>query len=74
LSSLLTKGTRVYADGRLETRPWTDRAGNLHAGLEIVADSVEFASSRQDADPTTPTRTVNAPARAGVNYDDDIPF
>lgn len=74
LASLLKKGTRVYADGRLEARPWTDQQGNVRAGLELIASDVEFASSRQD-DPMTPRNTVNRqPAAAGVSDDDDLPF
>jgi single-strand DNA-binding protein len=45
----LLKGTRVYASGRLTCRPWTDRGGALKAGLELVADTVEFMTNRQDA-------------------------
>lgn len=46
LQQHLGKGTRVYCDGRLEARPWTDRAGNLQAGLELTANDVEFLVSR----------------------------
>ena len=46
LQNLLKKGTRVYADGRLEARPWTGQNGQVNAGLELVASDVEFASSR----------------------------
>jgi single-strand DNA-binding protein len=48
LSEHLVKGARVYADGRLEARPWTTREGEIRAGLEMVADVVEFMSPRQD--------------------------
>jgi single-strand DNA-binding protein len=47
LHRYLKKGQRVYVEGRLEARPWTDRTGNINAGLEVMADSVEFMSSRQ---------------------------
>jgi single-strand DNA-binding protein len=48
LAQYLRKGSRVYVDGRLEARPWTDRENQARAGLEVVADSVEFMSSRAD--------------------------
>lgn len=51
LSQYLTKGMRVYVDGRLEARPWTDRDNAIRAGLELVASDVEFLSSRQDEQP-----------------------
>jgi single-strand DNA-binding protein len=46
LSQHLRKGTFVCVDGRLEARPWTDRHGQIRAGLEIVANDVEFANPR----------------------------
>lgn len=71
LSNLLKKGTRVYCDGRLEARPWTDQQGNVRAGLELVASDVEFASSRQDDSPMTARNTVNRQP-AGGSDDADL--
>ena len=48
LSQYLRKGTRVYVEGRLEARPWTDNQQQPRAGLEVVASDVEFMSSRAD--------------------------
>lgn len=59
LANLLKKGTRVYADGRLEARPWTNNQGQVKAGLEMVANDVEFMSSRQD-DQQQPARQAQA--------------
>src|SRR6185503_8594249 len=47
LAPALKKGMRIYADGRLEARPWTDRTGGVRAGLELIARDVEFAGARQ---------------------------
>ena len=47
LSQYLHKGSRVYVEGRLEARPWTGNDGAVKAGLEIMANDVEFMSSRQ---------------------------
>lgn len=73
LGQYLKKGTRVYVEGRLEARPWTDNAGNVRAGLELIAQDVEFMSSRQQDDPMTPRNTVNRQPQ-GVVDDADIPF
>ncbi len=50
LGQYLRKGTRVYVEGRLEARPWTDQQGQVRAGLEVIANAndVEFMSSRAD--------------------------
>lgn len=50
LQNLLRKGTRVYVDGRLEARPWTGQNGQINAGLEVLANDVEFAGPRQSDD------------------------
>jgi len=48
LSQYLRKGSRVYVDGRLEARPWTDQQNQVRAGLEVIANDVQFMSSRAD--------------------------
>lgn len=48
LSQYLKKGMRVYASGRLEARPWTAQDGQVRAGLELVADTVEFFSTKSE--------------------------
>lgn len=48
LADLLRKGMRVYVDGRLEARPWTDNNGNVRAGLELIASDVEFMIQRNE--------------------------
>ena len=37
---LLTKGNRVYVEGRLQTRTWQDNQGNQHKSVEIIANDV----------------------------------
>jgi len=54
LAQHLHKGSRVYIDGRLEARPWLDRQQQPHAGLEVVADEIQFASPRADDERTAP--------------------
>jgi single-strand DNA-binding protein len=48
LAQYLRKGTKVYVDGRLEARPWLDNSQQPRAGLEVIANDVEFMSSRTD--------------------------
>lgn len=36
------KGTRLYIEGKLRTRTWTDRAGMRHTRTSIVADNFEI--------------------------------
>jgi single-strand DNA-binding protein len=77
LGQHLRKGTKVYASGRLEARPWTDNAGNVKAGLELLANDVEFMSARQDdGQQMRPTTTVNRQPQRRADDDDleGLPF
>ncbi|HZO25297.1 MAG TPA: single-stranded DNA-binding protein [Chloroflexota bacterium] len=64
LSQHVQRGTRVYCDGRLEPRPWIDRSNEPRAGLELLADTIEFAGRRQAAeDADEPSRVSVADER-----------
>jgi single-strand DNA-binding protein len=65
LANLLKKGTRVYVEGRLEARPWTDQQGQVRAGLEVAASDVEFMSSQRGPD----FDTDDLPARVSVAHE-----
>jgi single-strand DNA-binding protein len=82
LSPYLKKGSRVYVEGRLEARPWTDNQGQVRAGLEVLADEVQFMSPRQVGDDqilrTDPVDERRRPVadRLGVDESDldGLPF
>jgi len=44
------KGRMIVVDGRMQTRPWTDRDGNKRITTELVADNACFGDSKRDAD------------------------
>ena len=44
----LTKGTRVYVEGRLQTRKWQDKEGQDRYTSEVIASDMIILSSRQD--------------------------
>ena len=45
-NQFLTKGQRVYAEGRLHTRTWEGQDGQKHQRSEIVANRVLFLDRR----------------------------
>nr|WP_044201101.1 single-stranded DNA-binding protein [Oscillochloris trichoides] len=47
----LNKGTRVYIEGRLQTRKWTDREGQERYTTEVIAQDMIILSSRTDRGP-----------------------
>jgi single-strand DNA-binding protein len=87
-ANYLSKGRPVAVDGRLEWREFTDRDGNKRQAVDIIADSVQFLGSREDAGNGgggrfTPQSDVPADTAdfqtapvggGGAAADDDIPF
>lgn len=67
----LHKGSKVFIEGRMQTRKWQDPEGQDRYTTEIVARSLELLD-RKPAD----SSAGHAPADAGpaAVFDDDIPF
>ena len=49
VSKYFTKGRMAVVSGRLQIRPWTDKAGNKRRTAEVIADNVYFGESKKDA-------------------------
>ncbi len=50
-SQLLTKGRKVYVEGRLQTRSWEGPEGEKRQATEIVAEDMVLLDSRRDGGP-----------------------
>jgi single-strand DNA-binding protein len=80
----LRKGSKVYIEGKLQTRKWQDKTtGQDRYTTEIVADSMQMLDSKgaggsNDAPAfekaTTSSSAATATAPAMDSFDDDIPF
>ena len=46
VSRYLTKGRKVYLEGRLHVEEWTDREGKPRQSLEVNASDVQFIAGR----------------------------
>ena len=75
----LKKGSKVYIEGKLQTRKWQDKEGNDRYTTEVVANEMQMLDSRggstsynQDETPTAQPMSQE-PTPAG-DFDDDIPF
>jgi single-strand DNA-binding protein len=81
----LRKGSKVYIEGRLQTRKWQDRDGNDRYSTEIVANEMQMLGSRgggagagnaaYDQEPPSerppaPGPAKAAPPSAGAGMDD----
>lgn len=71
------KGSKIYIEGRLQTRKWQDKNGQDRYTTEIVADQMQMLDSRGNAAGGAPSSssTPSSPAPApDADFDDDIPF
>ncbi len=60
----LSKGSKVYIEGRLQTRKWDDRDGNTRYTTEIVAREMKMLSPRG----------ASTSDSAGSSYNDEPPY
>lgn len=44
------KGQGIYVEGRLHQDAWTDKEGQKHSRLKVVASSVQFTTPKRDGD------------------------
>lgn len=78
----LRKGSKIYIEGRLQTRKWQDKnTGQDRYTTEIIADSLQMLDSKggggSHAESATSSKATSADApqvEPMDNFDDDIPF
>ena len=51
------KGTKLYVEGRLKTRSWTDKDGNVRYTTEVLADNLTMLSRADNS--AAPTNEPN---------------
>jgi single-strand DNA-binding protein len=85
----LRKGSKVYIEGRLQTRKWQDKDGNDRYTTEIIANDMQMLDSRGGGDVDAaprgggerrpaarpePAYDASATSDFADDIDDDIPF
>ena len=78
----LRKGSKVYVEGRLQTRKWQDKtSGQDRYSTEIIADNMQMLDSKGSvttnsapADEKSAAVNTAEAAPALDSFDDDIPF
>jgi single-strand DNA-binding protein len=65
-NQFLTKGTRVYIEGRLQTRQWQDQEGQMRHSTEVIANDMIMLDTRRDISETFADQHLPAPAVAPV--------
>ncbi len=80
-SNYLSKGSKVYVEGRLQTRKWQDQSGNDKYTTEIIANTVQSLSPRGGegsgsggfSEPPLPPEPYGG-GMGGSGTGEDVPF
>ena len=69
----LSKGSKVYIEGRIQTRQWDDKDGNKRYTTEIVAREMKMLSPKGGNDNATSYRE-EPPLPEPPSMGEDVPF
>jgi len=72
VSQYMRKGSKLYIEGRLETRSWDDKNGNKKYVTEIIAENVQFLDGKNESKPPEPAPKPSAAEPPEPS--DDLPF
>ncbi len=70
----LSKGQRVYIEGRIQTRSWDDRDGNKRYTTEIVANQMIMLGGRGGGDDFSREEPPAPPEEPFEASNEDVPF
>lgn len=86
----LKKGSKIYIEGKLQTRKWQDKNGKDNWTTEVIANEMQMldaragggsgdfnqnqGSSQPAQQQSAPSQAAPAPAPMNNDFDDDIPF
>ena len=76
LGQYVTKGKRIYVEGRLRTRKWQDTEGRDRYSTEIIVDNFIFLDSKGSWDDTSLESDIpHVEETVGAKPEDwDLPF
>jgi single-strand DNA-binding protein len=70
----LSKGSKVYIEGRIQTRKWEDRDGNPRYTTEIVAREMKMLSPKGADQGQSTYKDEQPPLPDEPPMEDDVPF
>lgn len=74
MGKYVSKGKRMYIEGRLRTRKWEDTNGNARYTTEIVVDNFIFLDSKPSEGGDDTVHNADSGASNMPPMDDDLPF
>lgn len=71
----LKKGSKVFVEGKLQTRDWEDSEGKKRYTTEIIAREMSMLDSRQAAENSQQLKSDSTgEGKSDENFEEDIPF
>jgi single-strand DNA-binding protein len=78
----LSKGDRIYVEGRLKTRKWQDDNGNERYSTEIQCTDFTFLTTKKESqqqgpskqETSKPIENINDESSSVLEDNDDLPF
>lgn len=77
----LSKGDRIYVEGRIKTRKWQDESGQERYSTEIQVTDFTFLTTKKESENNTPPQQQASPQPKpavgepiGNDEEDDLPF
>ena len=80
VGEFLRKGSKIYVEGRLQTRKWQDKNGQERYTTEIIVSEMQMLDGRGSSHATESSQEQHSKAPAETSaadqqpFDDDIPF
>ncbi|MDO5761531.1 MAG: single-stranded DNA-binding protein [Bacteroidales bacterium] len=68
------KGDRLYVEGKIQSRDWTDKRGISRRSIDIIVDNMEMLSPRRADKPESEVKPTTEPVLGPENNGGDYPF
>lgn len=68
------KGDRLYVEGKIQSRDWTDKRGISRRSIDIIVDNMEMLSPRRADKPKSEAKPTTEPVLGPENNGGDYPF
>ena len=70
----LSKGDKIYVEGRIKSRKWQDDAGNDRYSTEIQVNDFTFFTTKKDGGTENNSKSAPETNHNSSNESDDLPF
>ena len=74
VNEYLRKGSKVFVEGKLQTRKWQDQEGNERYTTEILANNIKMMGSKADGGSSSSGSFAPAASGGSLGFNDAVPF